>query len=59
MTWQTLYVWGGAHIIPVGDLKGHEESQYCWCCPRAIDGEGGWLMVHNAMDRREQYETLQ
>lgn len=42
-----------AHVIPVDDLKEHDaDSETCWCRP-FWDGE---VLVHNAMDRREEYE---
>ncbi len=42
------------HILPINDLREHEESVNCWCGPEEdVDG----LIVHNSMDRREDYET--
>ena len=41
------------HILPVNDLRDHEESENCWCRPRYEDG----VIIHNAMDQRELYET--
>lgn len=40
------------HVLPVNDLKEHIESRDCWCKPREDDG----VIVHNSMDRREEYE---
>jgi len=37
------------HVIPLDDLRPHEESSECWCAP--FDDEGVW--VHNSMDKRE------
>jgi hypothetical protein len=44
------------HIIPIDDLRGHDESFDCWCNPERddIDPE---LVIHNSMDGREAYET--
>lgn len=44
------------HIIPIDDLKDHIESEYCWCRPQIK--EGGGLIIHNSLDRREMYEEL-
>ena len=42
------------HVLPINDLKEHEESATCWCRPYCYDYEG--VCVHNSMDRREEYE---
>lgn len=42
------------HVIPVNDLREHEFAD-CWCRP-VIDEESGYV-VHNSMDRREEFET--
>lgn len=44
---------GRVHILPLNDLRQHEESSDCWCEPK-IDGD---IIVHNALDEREKYET--
>ncbi|RPE86027.1 hypothetical protein EDC46_0418 [Vespertiliibacter pulmonis] len=41
------------HVIPLNDYRDHIESEQCWCKPIEIDG----VVVHNAMDQREAYET--
>jgi len=41
------------HVLPVGDLKEHEESIDCWCRPQDEDG----VVTHNSLDRREDYEA--
>ena len=44
------------HVYPLNDLREHVlEGVNCWCHPR-IDDEDG-LVVHNAADEREKYET--
>lgn len=45
------------HVCPSNDLYQHEVSmKVCWCKP-TIDMHGGaYLVVHNAMDGREQFE---
>lgn len=42
------------HIEPVEDLKEHILTKNCWCLP-TIDEEYD-LIIHNSMDRREEYE---
>ena len=42
------------HVVPLGDLKEHDESPNCACGPFESD-DGVW--VHNAYDGREKYET--
>ena len=46
------------HIIPLGDLREHEESVQCWCEPQESTSEPD-ILVHNALDGREAYETDQ
>ena len=46
------------HIIPLGDLREHEESALCWCKPQESTSEPG-IWVHSALDGRELYETGQ
>ena len=41
------------HVLPIDDLKPHEEKEDCWCKPNVEDG----VAVHNAMDKREEYEN--
>lgn len=43
---------GTVHVLPVNDLRDHEETLDCWCRPREDDG----VITHNSMDRREEYE---
>lgn len=40
------------HIMPIGDLRDHEETSDCWCQPMT-DDEYPEILIHNAMDRRE------
>jgi len=39
-------------VYPLDDLKPHVLTVDCWCRP-FMDGN---VVVHNAMDRREEYE---
>jgi len=53
------------HVIPVGDLVGHDTGTAepdCACGPRVEpvqrdDGSMGWLIVHHSLDGREKTET--
>lgn len=49
----TLTDTGERHVVPIGDLRSHDENSECWCRP--FDDEG--VTVHNSMDRREQREN--
>ena len=43
------------HIYPCEDIKPHvTDGGECWCNP-TIDEEDD-IVIHNAMDQREQYE---
>lgn len=44
---------GERHVLPIGDLRPHDETAGCWCRP--IDDEG--VIVHNSLDMREQFEN--
>jgi hypothetical protein len=44
------------HVIPLADLREHEVSVDCWCCPTEDDEELGYW-VHHALDQREKYEN--
>jgi hypothetical protein len=43
---------GNVHVIPVKDIKEHEESITCWCHPN-ISADYENLVIHNAFD--EEY----
>lgn len=64
MTWQVTYfvyhedagdLEERTHIIPIGDLKEHELTVHCWCCPTEDDEEPS-ILLHHAADGRESYE---
>lgn len=40
------------HVIPIGDLRDHEESRTCWCRPTP-DEDAPSVLVHHSMDGRE------
>lgn len=41
------------HVVPLNDLRDHEESETCWCRPVGIFDGDGVVIVHNSMDGRE------
>jgi len=43
---------GLPHVLPLGDLREHVTNRPCWCGACEDDG----VIVHNSMDRREEYE---
>lgn len=46
------------HITPTNDLKEHEEAKTCWCNPREENYLGADVIVHNSLDRREEFENV-
>lgn len=46
----------GIHVMPINDLREHEDSDRCWCRPVRDDDEPS-VIIHNAMDQRETYEN--
>ena len=46
------------HIIPVGDLKEHEELSTCHCDPKVIVDGDSIIVVHGAYDGREAIEEF-
>ena len=45
------------HILPIGDLKEHEENTTCDCCPQVIFDEYEIIVIHNSYYEREKKET--
>lgn len=41
--------------MPLHDLRDHETSRECWCKPTEDEDEPR-VVLHHAMDQREQYE---
>jgi hypothetical protein len=41
------------HVLPISDLRPHEERASCWCIPDAVSVGEAMLYIHNSMDRRE------
>jgi hypothetical protein len=46
------------HIIPINDLKDHEDSSMCNCHPQVSIEEGDIFIVHNSYDHRELRESF-
>lgn len=47
------------HVVPIGDLREHEETLACWCGPRLqrADPEStAYVVVHHSADGRELVE---
>lgn len=38
---------GNRHVMPTDDIKPHEESIKCWCCPK-YDPDYPTVVIHNA-----------
>jgi hypothetical protein len=47
------------HILPIDDLKPHEEASTCPCHPEVKVEGGDLLVIHNAFDGREGVEWTQ
>lgn len=44
------------HVVPVRDLREHTTND-CWCIPQVDTSEEIPIIIHNALDRREEIET--
>jgi len=49
------------HVLPVDDLREHDETPACWCKPRVLrddpdDANEEPVIVHNSLDGRELVE---
>jgi len=47
---------GEIHVTPLDDLRPHDHSPRCWCCP-VEDSQEPDVWTHNSMDGREAYES--
>lgn len=61
--WETLHVGaadGNIHVLPIDDLREHEERTTCWCKPRIEEERQPRgkvkIVVHAAHDGRELVE---
>lgn len=44
------------HVLPIRDLKDHDESRTCWCHPDVQRHGRIHLVAHNAEDGRDLIE---
>lgn len=46
------------HVLPIADLREHEESIACWCVPmlQQVEDSTSYVVVHHAADGRELVE---
>ena len=48
------------HVIPINDIREHDESRFCWCAPMLKrdpgDLDAAVVVVHNSADGRELIE---
>ena len=50
-----LEIW---HIVPIDDLREHEDSVDCWCQPELLDDDClDSVYLHASMDGREAFES--
>jgi hypothetical protein len=50
---------GDINVLPLNDLKEHEESAYCHCNPRVEVVGANLIIIHNAYDHREIIEEIE
>lgn len=43
--------------LPVNDIKSHIEDTTCDCHPKLEEADGGYIIIHNSWDSRENDET--
>jgi hypothetical protein len=41
------------HVVPLNDLRPHEETRWCPCRPTLRRESGGVVVIHNSWDGRE------
>lgn len=61
MSWERKGDQHHQHVLPLGDLTSHIESEDCICGPliapiKRNDGSVAWLVTHHSLDGREQAE---
>ena len=55
---------GDIHVLPIRDLREHEETRHCWCRPRVEEGDvdadkqcrNNAIVIHSSEDGRELVE---
>ncbi len=45
------------HVLPVNDLREHEQTRTCWCKPRVTREDKNYIIVHASLDGRELVEA--
>lgn len=46
------------HVLPLNDLREHDEHRGCWCEPDATqEPDADVVVVHHALDGRELVEV--
>lgn len=48
---------GDVHVVPIGDLIDHEETEDCICGPDVEIHPECWLVIHHSLDGRERHES--
>lgn len=43
------------HVLPLTDLREHDETRTCWCQPK-VERVKGVVVTHNSADGRELVE---
>jgi hypothetical protein len=43
-----------AHVVPIDDLREHEDTPTCWCKPTPCEDEV--VYTHHSLDQREKSE---
>lgn len=61
MRWAAVETPDGAHVLPIGDVVEHVESDDCVCGPTSevvecSAGGTAWLVTHHSLDGREHQE---
>lgn len=44
------------HVLPINDLREHQERRECWCLPRVDATSETAVITHHAADGRELVE---
>jgi hypothetical protein len=47
------------HIIPINDLRNHQEETTCECNPKVDFVDGEMMIIHKSYDEREAFERFE
>jgi hypothetical protein len=47
---------GDIHVLPIHDLREHEDTRTCWCQPTLRQESGAMMVIHQSADGRELIE---